>query len=126
MPPWNPKEQNWPTIDECGFDAAEYSVAKAARDTLVEFVYSRRTTDRWNFFHDLDPTWDTFKTALRRWHHGAYEYLSVKSGDVDMFDKTAASHNIADRLICDITKVNDPNARISNLNLKEASPLCQR
>ena len=126
VPPWNPKEQNWPTIDECGFDAAEYSVAKAVRDTLIEFVYSRRTTDRWNIFHDLDPTWDTFKTALRRWHDGAYEYLSVRYGDVDMFDKAAASHNIADRLICDITEVADPNARIGNLNLKEASPFCQR
>ena len=44
--PWGPTQDNWPDMDTRNLNAAEYSVAKAVRESLVEHIHkwrSRRT-----------------------------------------------------------------------------------
>ena len=60
--PWDPKTDNWPDIDKCNLNAAEYSVAKAARDTLADYIYRWRSRREQNVFWEMESTWPEFKT----------------------------------------------------------------
>ena len=48
--PWDPTKDNWPGIDKCNLNAAEYSVAKAARGTLADYIYRWRSRREQNVF----------------------------------------------------------------------------
>ena len=54
-------------MDKRNLNAAEYSVAKAVRESIVEHIHMWRSRREGTVFWYLDATWPELKTPLRTW-----------------------------------------------------------
>ena len=112
-------------MSTCHLNAAELSVAKAMRGSIVENVNERRracTAD--SVWWSLGPNWTEAKTPLRTWsaEKQCYEYLRIITQDLQL-NRNTTSSAVADQLICGITGVADPWEKV---DLNTASPYAKQ
>ena len=108
-------------MNQCSLNAAEFSVAKAVRESVVEHINEwRRSRRADNVWMSLDPNWTEFQTPLRTWsaQKQCYEYLHIIAQDWE-FDRNRTAAAVADKLICEVTGVADPWEKI---DINTASP----
>ena len=112
------------TWGKCNLNAAEYSVAKAARDTLVDFIYRWCSRREASVFWDLEATWSEFKTPLRTWptEERCHTYLQIVAEDMG-FDRNATARAVVNKLIYDVTGISDPWQRLDLEGVAVCAPV---